>query len=196
MPLWNKSGRPPIAINGTKRNVIATPAGWVRRITYTDVHSNVRTKEETLVALGDLPSEVTMGNPDVTEIYTTNTTGGSILRRGRVNFVYVVYSEPLSIGASSSPVRLTVANTTGGNSVIATSNTNKLSITNANNTLVFKFKVGNTTFGQGTYKVQAQNMSNTAQHKVYSIWGGASETANLNISALVSNTLGSFSIVA
>lgn len=194
MPLWNKSGKKPGDTAANKRNVVATNAGWVRRTVYTDVHSNVRIKDEPLVAIGNLPGEVTMGNPDVTEIYVANNTGGTALKRGQINYVYVVYSEPVSIGASASPIRLNIANTISGNAVVATSNTNKASIVNANNTLVFKFKVYANTSGVGTYKIQAQTMSNTAQHKVYSLIGGAAETANAVISAAVSNTLSTFTI--
>jgi hypothetical protein len=102
-----------------------------------------------------------------------------------------VFTEALSIAASPSPFRLTIANTAGGNNVVATSNTNKASIVNANNTLDFRFKVATA----GTYKIQAQNLSNTAATKVYSVSGtGITETVNNNISAVVSNTNGTFTI--
>jgi hypothetical protein len=192
MSLWNKSGKVPLYVaQDQKRNIVATKYGWTRRITYTDVHGNVRNKYEPLIALGNLPSEVTMGKPRVAQVYVANNTGGTALKRNQVNFVYVVYTEELSIASSASPLRLTVANTAGGNNVVATSNTNKASITNANNTLVFKFKVATA----GTYKIQAQNLSNTAQAKVYSTFSGTTETVNTNISATVSNTLSTFTIV-
>ena len=192
MSLWNKSGKVPLYVAAAdKRNIVATKFGWTRRITYTDVHGNVRNKYEPLIAIGNLPSEVTMGKPRVAGVYVANTTGGTALKRNQVNRVYVVYTEELSIASSASPHRLVVANTAGGNNAIATSNTNKLSITNANNTLVFKFKVATA----GTYKIQAQNISNTAQAKVYSTFAGTAETVNTNISAAVSNTLSTFTIV-
>lgn len=193
MVLWSKTGTKPKHLTRVeKRTVIATPQGWVKRSNYTDAGSNVRVKDEILVAISGLSAEVTMGNPDITDVYVSNTTGGSTIKRNLVNRVYVVFSEPISIGASASPFRLTIANTASGNTVIATANTNKAAITNANNTLVFKFKANTV----GTYKIQAQNLSNTAQAKVYGVYGGSSETVNTNISATVSNTNSTFSIVA
>lgn len=194
MPIWTKtasSGAPKSLNSEQKRNVIATKHGWTRRLVYTDVHGNVRTKDEPLVALGNLDLENSFGRPAIQQIYVANTTGGTALKRNRVNYVYVVYSEAITIPASASPLRLTVANTAGGNTVIATSNTAKASVVNANNTLTFKFKVATA----GTYKVQAQNMTNTAQHRVYSVSAGLSNLANNNISAAVSNTNSTFTIV-
>jgi hypothetical protein len=193
MSLWNKSGKKPSDLSLVdKRNVIATKDGWVRRLVYTDVHGNKRQKDVTLVALGNLDKAVTMGNPDISQVYVANSTGGTSLKRNQLNHVYVVFTEAVSISTSPAPFRMTVANTAGGNNVIATSNTNKLSIANANNTLDFRFKVATA----GTYKIQAQNISNTAATKVYSISGtGISETVNANISATVSNTNGTFTIV-
>lgn len=194
MPIWTKtasSGAPKSLNSEQKRNVIATKNGWTRRIAYTDVHGNVRQKDEPLVAIGNLDLENTFGMPAIHQVYVANTTGGTALKRSSLNYAYVVFTEPLSIGASASPLRLTIANTISGNSVVATSNTNKASIINANNTLVFKFSVATA----GTYKIQAQNLSNTAQAKVYSVAGGAANVANLNISAAVSNTLSTFTIV-
>jgi hypothetical protein len=192
MSLWNKSGKVPTHLTAAeKRNVIATKAGWTRRLVYTDVNGNNRVKDITLVALGNLDKEVTMGNPDITQIYVANSTGGTSLKKNQLNHVYVVFTEALSIAASPSPFRLTIANTAGGNNVVATSNTNKASIVNANNTLDFRFKVATA----GTYKIQAQNLSNTAATKVYSVSGtGITETVNNNISAVVSNTNGTFTI--
>jgi len=194
MPIWTKtasSGAPKSLNSEQKRNVIATKNGWTRRIAYTDVHGNARVKDEPLIAIGNLDLEQSFGRPAIQQIYVANTTGGTALKRNAVNYVYVVYTEALSIVPSSSPFRLTVANTISGNNVVATSNTNKLSISNANNTLAFKFKVATA----GTYKIQAQNLSNTAQARVYSVGVGTSNLANTNISAAVSNTLSTFTIV-
>lgn len=192
MPLWNKEGqRPKYLSSEDRRKVIATPQGWVKRDNITGaVGGGNRSREEILVAIGSLDSEVKMGNPDILEIYVSNSTGGTSLKRNSTNKVNVVFSEPISIGASASPFRLTVANTAGGNTVVATASTNKSNIVNANNTLVFGF-VANTA---GTYKVQAQSLANTAQAKVYSVYGGTSEVANTVISATVSNALSTFSI--
>lgn len=193
MSLWNKSGKLPTHLTAVeKRNVIATKLGWTRRLVYTDVHGNKRVKEVPLTAIGNLDKETTMGNPDIVQIYVANTTGGTALKRNKFNHVYVVYTEAVSISTTPSPFRMVVANTAAGNNVIATSNTNKLSIANANNTLDFVFKVATA----GTYKINAQNFSNTAATKVYSISGiGIAETVNNNISAAVSNTNGTFTIV-
>ncbi len=194
MPIWTKtasSGAPKSLNTEQKRNLIATNHGWTRRIAYTEVHGNARQKDEPLIAIGNLDLENTFGRPAIHQVYVANTTGGNALKRNRVNYVYVVYNEAVSIPASASPLRLTVANTAGGNTVIATSNTAKGSIVNANNTLTFKFKVATA----GTYKIQAQNLTNTAQHRVYSVVSGLSNLANNNISAAVSNTNSTFTIV-
>ena len=192
MSLWNKSGKvPEYEKSPDKRNVIATKEGWVRRITYKDVHNNVRIKDEPLVAIGNLDSEASMGNPDIVEVYVANSTGGSTLKHGLVTSAFVVFTEPVTIGPNSSPYRFTVANTAGGNSVVATLNTDKTTIVNANNTLRFDFNVGT----GGTYKIQAQTISNTATATIYSVAGGISDTVNTVISAAVSNNLSTFTIL-
>lgn len=189
MSLWSRTGTKPKHLTSTeKRTVVATKEGWVNRLVYTDKDSNVRTKDEILVKIAGLATSVAMGNPDIAQIYTANSSGGTTIKRNQTNYINVVFTEPVSIGASASPYRLTVANTASGNTVIATASTNKANIINANNTLKFGFVPS----VAGTYKVQAQNLANTAQAKVYGVIGGASETVNNNISALVSNTLSTF----
>jgi hypothetical protein len=191
MALWSKtpvSGFPKYVPAEDKKYIIATKQGWVKRVNSTGVGSASRVREEILIAENKIQNALTI--PNITSVYVANTTGGTALKRNQVNRVFVSYSKAISIAASASPRRLNIANTIGGNTVIATSNTTVTSIINANNTLVFKFKVATA----GTYKIQAQNISNTAQHKVYDVLGGTTKIANANISATVSNTLSTFVI--
>jgi hypothetical protein len=189
MPLWSKSGqRPKYLAAADRRNIIATPEGWVRRIQYTGTGGIVRKKDEILVHITNLSGLVSMGNPDIVELYVANSSGGTTIKRNLVNKVNVVYSEPISIATSPSILNMNVANVAGGSAKVAVSDTNKANIVNANNTLVFSF----TPTVAGTYKIQAQTLTSNAAHKVYGIYGGASETANTVISASVSNTLSTF----
>lgn len=187
MSLWNKSGKvPEYEKIPDKRNVIATKEGWVRRVAYKDVHNNVRIKDEVLVAIGNLDSTTTMGNPDIVEVYVANSTGGSTLKAGLVSSAYVVFTEPVSIESTGAAMTFTVANTVSGNTATATSSTDKADIVNANNTIRFDF-----TATAGTYKIQAQAISATGA-KVYGVSGGTTDTVNTAISAVVSNNLSTF----
>lgn len=191
MSLWNKSGKLPVNFTQEqKRNIIATKHGWTRRVSYTDVHGNVRMKDETLVALGDLNAEVTMGNPDITQIYIANSTGGSTLKAGVAQSAYVVFSEAISIQTGAA-YTMAVANTANGAAVTATSSTSKADIGNANNTLKLTF-----TPTAGTYKINAQALANTTAAKAYSVHGGITETVNTAVSVTVSNTLSTFVVTA
>ena len=80
---------------------------------------------------------------------------------------------------------MAIANTAAGNTVTATSNTDLASLTNADNTLEFTF-----TPAAGTYKIEAQRLSNTAGEVISTNSGNA--VANLVISSAVSNTLSTF----
>lgn len=93
MPIWNKTGTKPqdLKDRAEKRNVIATDIGWVRRINFTDVHSNARTKEELLVAISGLANSTNMGFPDVDDVFFQNGpfTGEDVL-------VGVAFNEPVA----------------------------------------------------------------------------------------------------
>jgi hypothetical protein len=79
MALWNANTAPQWLPSSdrhpyrqSKRNVIQTPYGWVRRITYTDAQSNARVKDEILVTYNDLSTVA--GAPDVVDMWHSNST--------------------------------------------------------------------------------------------------------------------------
>lgn len=198
MPLWSKTGTKPQYLNSANtRNCIATNDGWVLRSNYTDVHSNARQKDEILVAIGNLGDSTDMGQPSISEIYLTDATGteASSFTNGELVLAKVVFDEPINlIGNSTFTYTLAVANTVSGNAVTATAN-GSATATNANNTLEFRFAPVT-----GTYKINAQNLSNTVTGnsttlRMYSL-NTSGEIANLTISAAVSNALGTFTVTA
>jgi len=193
-----------------KRNVVATSAGWVRRQNKTDLNSNSRQMDEILVAANPGTSDVSdgyansahLGFPDIVEMYlSSNSTGGNALARTVTANLYIVFNEPVRHKGGAGYMRVRVANTVTGNTVIATGSaftTVPGNIINANNTLVLSFKPS----VAGTYKVN----SNTIQFSSAS--GGAftsnlvslnistngAESANLVISGAVSPNMGTFTV--
>lgn len=182
MPGWTTSTAPTwkfLSAKGyNKRRVIATDQGWVHRNRYTDTHGVSRTRDECLVSIPELGTSTANVKdhawPKVVEIYTANTTGGTILKRGRVNHLYLVFDEPLTLANNYGRVRVTIANTAAGNNVVATSNNLSSSVTNGDNTLVFNWK----STANGTFKVQTQSIANSATWD--SLTGTASQKSASN----------------
>ena len=192
-----------------KRNVIATNAGWVRRRNISKDGANSQ-RDEILVAANPGISNdgyanvAYLGFPEITHMYiSSNSTGGNALVRSGTANLYIVFNEPVHHkGGQGGFIRLRIANTVTGNTLIATANakasTSATDIINANNTLVFRFKPG----VAGTYKINANTLS------FGSVSGGAytsnlvslnittvgSESANLVISGSVSNNFGTFTV--
>ena len=185
MPLWDKSGKRPTWLNQTqKRNVVATDSGWIRK-----VNKGSTSKEEILVAIGELGDSESMGSPSVSELYVANTTGGSTIGVDQTGYLYAVYDEPVTFADGSPQATITLANTISGVSgIVAIMNDDKSTIINANNTVRYEF-VANTA---GTYKIEAQTIANSAN--VYSL-NVSNETADMTISAEVSNSLSTFIVV-
>lgn len=188
MALWDYSTRP-TWVNGAghrkSRNVIATDAGWVYRQSYTDTHSTYREKDEVLVSIRNLANTAKAGFPDVQEMYFANTTGGTVLQTGQVNYLYVVWDEPLTFSNGTAAMTLNISNTAGGDNLItATMNNDIASIGNANNTLVFQW-TANTA---GEYKVETQTVANTVDNGLVSL-NSDGEAANLVIGVLGSNNV-------
>lgn len=191
--------------NAYKRNVIKTSKGWVRR-----ENRGTRQIDEVLVAAGD---KLSGGFPDVAFVYATNANGVSYdtaVAKGwgqwsgkddAVN-INVVFNEPIEFKASGNTASIAVANTAGGNNNNAYANANpythaEASITNANNTLVFR----NTGPGVvGTYKIAGQTISITGGgHSIHATGNTSAATArfaNLVITGAVSNNQGTFVIGA
>lgn len=192
-----------------KRNVIATNAGWVRRRNI-NKDGGWSTRDEILVSANpNISSDgyanvAYLGFPEITHMYiSTNSTGGTALQRSATANLYIVFNEPIHHkGGENGYIRLRIANTAGGNTVIATANakasTSATDIINANNTLVFRFKPGTA----GTYKVNANTLAfgdvsggaYTSNLVSLNITTVGSESANLVISGAVSNNLGTFTV--
>ena len=191
-----------------KRNVIATNLGWVRRTNKT-TDSTARQHDEVLVAANPGTTSMSDGYanvvhlafPDITEIYiSSNSTGGNALVKSDTANLYIVFNEPIRHKGGKGFMRVRIANTVTGNTLIATGTANTAAptnIINANNTLVLRFKPG----VAGTYKVN----SNTIAFS--SVSGGTfaanlvslnittgPDAANLVISGAVSNNMGTFTV--
>lgn len=181
----------------SKRNVIATPKGWVRRqIKTTD--GNVRILDEVLVAAHpadgyDYTSNNHLGNPDIAQLYLSATDSSSVANGSNVS-VYVVFNEPVAHSGAAGSIRIAITNTAGGAALtgVAAADNSNTGIINANNTLVFNF----TATPVGTYKIEAQTLVNaTATATNLVSLNSGSESANLVITGPVSNTLGTFTVV-
>lgn len=189
MPLWDKSGtRPRYLDTANSRHCIATSQGWVRRESYTDVHGNVRQKDEVLVHIGGLDTESTMGQPSIAEIYVANSSGGSTIKNGLSNDLGVVFDEPIN-PVEAAGFDIAVSNTAAGNAVTAFGASTQTPI-NANNTLVFTFTPG----AVGTYKIESQSITKNGTANILSL-NTDGEIANVAISDAVSNALSTFEVV-
>lgn len=185
MSSWDKTSKRPVYFTDPeeRRRVIATDNGWVLRRNFTDAQSAVRTKEEVLVPIGGLANSSNMSTPSVAEVYAANTTGGSTLKHGVSNYLYLVFDEPIK--RFSGTLNVALANTAGGTANVHATNAANDPITNANNTLRFAF----TAPAAGTYKVPAQTVANSAANFAKSLNAG-NEAISLVISGAVSNTYG------
>lgn len=181
-----------------KRNVIATNAGWVRRVWKTDVHGSVRMQEQVLVAANpavpnkDYTSNTYLGNPDIAQIYVKLNANGYISANATGANLYVVFNTPMHFKASGNLVSIKIANTAGGNHAVAyfanTAAQNR--IVNANNTLVFRLPKlqGGTGNAAATYHINAQSFTVTG-NPLYNPDDGTTVAANTVITGAVANNL-------
>lgn len=180
MSLWNKTSKfPSWLTRAEKRSVIVTDVGFVRRQIKTDVHSNVRIMDQIYVPIRDLADSSDFGFARVADVWhvPTNATINSVVN------TYITFTEPVNFIGTSGPLKLAIANTAGGNNMIATAS----SVSGANNTVVFRWKPSTA----GTYKVQAQTMANgTATAVTFKSANIGHESANLVITGTESNTAG------
>lgn len=185
MTLWNKTGKLPQDLNrAEKRNVVATAEGYVRRQVKTDVNNNVRIIDQVLVAIGGLANSSNMGSPSITDVWHVPAT----IAAGNAASVvtYVSFDEPVKFDGASGTIAMTIANTAGGATVTAVSNT---SVAGSNNTIAFTW-IAETA---GTYKVQAQTLANSSSTAVaLKSLNAGNEAASLVVSGTVSNTSGDF----
>lgn len=176
MSIWNKtSNKPQNLSRQDKRNVIATDIGWVRRITYTDVHGNSRRKDEILVAIDGLANTSNMGIPEIDDVWSQN----NAVINTPVN-TWISFNEPIT---TTTKVKVNIANTAGGGAGLVASSANTTAVYGGN-----KLLVRWTPTVAGSYKVSAQTVANgsTGAINVRSANAGT-EAANLVISAGISN---------
>jgi len=191
-----------------KRNVVATNQGWVRRRNISKDGANSQ-RDEILVAANPGISNdgyanvAHLGFPEITQIYlSTNSTGGNALQRSATANLYVVFNEPVRHRGGTGFIRIRIANTVTGNTVIATANakstTSRTDIINANNTLVFRFVPA----VAGTYKVNANTLAFasasggafTANLISLNLGTNGGELANTVLTGSVSNNFGTFTV--
>lgn len=181
----------------SKRNVIATDLGWVRRQSYVDVHGQLRVKDEVLVAAhpggndrGGYANSQYLGAPDIATMQlSTNTVSGisSFLNTSLMTLL-VTFNEPLlatsnvsvvATGRAGTPVFTLTSNSTN-------SDTGKAVFYNegANNTVVLSAIPG---VAAGFYKIRAQSLTVDGGTLLSQNFDGTA--ANTTITAAVSNTI-------
>ena len=204
-----KAGNQPF-VDGTmksKRNVIATNKGWVRRehrlMNGGTASSVTRQIDEVLVAAGnkDHAPSTHLGFPDIAQIYFANSTSDDVTSitpetggGGAEHQVRVVFNEPIKYNeaAGSKVGKVVLSKITGsGNSTITATATSVLrsntNITGANNTMIFRFTP--TSGDAGTYKVAAAaaGIANGVSGTLTIKGLNNSEAANVTITGAVSN---------
>ena len=198
-----------------KRNVIVTEKGWVRRehrlMNGGAAGSVTRQIDEVLVAAGGkatLPGSATapyaggMGFPNIAEVFLANTTHADMPiinagygAGGSAHQLVVVFNEPVKHAGNAGALKLTFANTAGGNNgLIATAvaGSSNTSIKGANNQVIFTFTP--TVGDAGIYKIPTGagaiiNATSLAANLVSLNTGF--RVANDSISSAVSNTVSS-----
>jgi len=189
----------------SKRNVIATDKGWVRRTNGSGGRAG-RQIDEVLVAAGNKDGAGLMGFPDIAQIYMQNSSSDSVTTiaaldgaGGSEHQICVVYNEPIKFNSAVS-AKIVLANTAGGNNgliALTTSAVNSTTnIINANNTLVFRFTP--TAGDAGTYKIAASatGVTNAVSGAIALVGVEADlEAANNTITGAVSNNF-TFTITA
>ena len=183
----------------SKRNVIVTDKGWVRREHGTGSRAG-RIKEEIIVAANpgvpgkDYSSNTYTGNPDITQMYVKLNANGYIGANTTGANLHVVFNAPIHHKASGNLCTIVVANTVGGNigNTLFANTAAQGRIINANNTLVFRMPKlqGGTGNAKATYKIQAQSIRvHQGGNPLYNADDGTTQAANLVITGAVSNNL-------
>jgi len=205
-----------------KRNVIVTEKGWVRRehrvMNGGGAGSVTRQIDEVLVAAGKkatvpgpdaTPYTGGMGFPNIAEVFIANTTSSDMPvitagygGGGSPHQLVVVFNEPVKHAGNAGSLKLTFANTAGGNNGLiasAVAGSSNTSIKGANNQVVFSFTP--TAGDAGVYKIPTGasaiiNATSLAANLVSLNTGF--RAANDSISSAVSNTVsttGTFEII-
>lgn len=178
-----------------KRNVIATTAGWIRRVNKVDTHGNSRQIDETLVAAAPgsgffYISNTHLGRPDIVEIFVKLNANNVISANVSAN-LYVVFNMPVHKKASGNAMSISLANTAGGNNGVARITAAAAARANvANNVMVFTMPKlqGGTGSAKATYHINAQSIT-VSGNPLYNPEQGLTHAANLVITGAVANNL-------
>ena len=182
----------------SKRNVIATSKGWVRRQNKTDLNGNKRTMDEVLVAAAPgsglyYNSNTYLGKADIAQMYIKLNANNVISANVSAN-LYIVFNGPIKFKNSGNALSINIANTVGGNHAIArfTAQTSS-NLIGANNTLVFTMPKlqGGTSSAKATYHINAQAIAVTGM-PLYNPEQTTTHTANVTITGAVANNLLNF----
>ena len=196
-----KSGYQPFAaadVMASKRNVIATNVGWVRRQNKTDNLGNKRTLNEVLVAAHPgsglaYNSNTYPGKADIAQMYVKLNSSGYITANVSAN-LYVVFNSPVKFKNSGNAMSINIANTIGGNHAVArfTAQTSS-NLIGANNTLIFTMPKlqGGAGSAKATYHINAQAIT-VAGNPLYNPEQTTTHSANLTITGAVANNLLNF----
>jgi hypothetical protein len=194
--------QPVVAFTGgggmaSKRNVIATNKGWVRR-----EYVGTRKKEEIIVAANpgdtggkDYTSNTYLNSPDVSQMYVKLNANGYIGANVASANLYVVFNTPIHHKASGNLCTIVATNTIGGNigNTLFANTATQVRIINANNTLVFRMPPlrGGSGSVAATYKIAAQTIRvHGSGNPLYNPDDGtAMPAANLIITGAVANNL-------
>ena len=182
----------------SKRNVIATSKGWVRRQNKTDSDGNKRTMDEVLVAAAPgsglyYNSNTYLGKADIAQMYIKLNANSVISANVSAN-LYVVFNGPIKFKNSGNAMSINIANTIGGNHAVArfTAQTSS-NLIGANNTLIFTMPKlqGGAGSVKATYHINAQPITVTGM-PLYNPEQTTTHSANVTITGAVANNLLNF----
>lgn len=170
MSLWNKTSKFPSNYpRQYKRNLVVTDYGFVRRIT-----KGSRNIDEMLIPIPGLANSTNFGSPTIMDVWHNATSSATNV----VVNTWVSFDEPV---ISTRALKLSVANTAGGAAYTATA----ANTVYGTNKILFQW----TPTVPGTYKIQAQTISNATSLAVnVKSRNTGNENASLVISGAVSNT--------
>ena len=182
----------------SKRNVIATSKGWVRRQNKTDLNGNKRTMDEVLIAAAPgsglyYNSNTYLGKADIAQMYIKLNANSVISANVSAN-LYVVFNGPIKFKNSGNAMSINIANTIGGNHAVArfTAQTSS-NLIGANNTLIFTMPKlqGGAGSVKATYHINAQAITVTGM-PLYNPEQTTTHSANVTITGAVANNLLNF----
>ena len=182
----------------SKRNVIATSKGWVRRQNKTDSDGNKRTMDEVLIAAAPgsglyYNSNTYLGKADIAQMYIKLNANSVISANVSAN-LYVVFNGPIKFNNSGNAMSINIANTIGGNHAVArfTAQTSS-NLIGANNTLIFTMPKlqGGAGSVKATYHINAQAITVTGM-PLYNPEQTTTHSANVTITGAVANNLLNF----